>query len=194
MDPDYIFSLFLMVFLAYNLTTSKHSQHLRGRKSKRVEHSGGSVKVETETILGLLYEYQLTYASAPHNPHFALVNILLARTCVCLCLHASYRHVFLTILRFSVFYPAWLVRSLSPTVTLSYGALLSLHLYLSCHVLLPSAHHNVLPFMIFHYIHSEVCLHKCPCSPPPPPLLTFLYRFLSLFYRFLSICPLIPTH
>lgn len=145
--------------------------------------------------MGMLYEYQLAYASVPHYPRFPFINILLARTCVCFCLHAkaSYRHVLLMILRFSVFSPPRLVCSLSPTVAPSHGDLLSLHLYLSRHLPFPPARHHLLPFIIFHYIHSQVCLQKCPCSHPPP-LLPCLYLFLILFYRFLSSRLLIPTH
>lgn len=90
------------------------------------------------------------------------------------------------IFRLSVFSPPWLVRSLSPTVAPFYGALLSLHLYLPRHLPLPSAHHyHLLPFIIFRYIHSQVCLPECPCSHPTS-LLPCLYLFLILFYRFLS--------
>lgn len=106
--------------------------------------------------------------------------------CFSLQSNASYRQVLLMIFRLSVFSPPRLVRSLSPTVTPFNGALLSLHLYLPRHLPLPSAHHyHLLPFIIFCYIHSQVCLLECPCSHPTS-LLPCLYLFLILFYRFLS--------
>lgn len=46
-------------------------------------HTRGSVKVGAETILGMLYEYKLAYASVLHYPHFPFRNILLAQTCLC---------------------------------------------------------------------------------------------------------------
>lgn len=88
------------------------------------------------------------------------------------------------ILRFSVFSSPWLVLSFSPTV-----ALLSLHLYLSCHLPLRSTHYHLLPFIIFHYIYSQVCLQKCPCSHPlslfPVSLSNPLLSFPPVFCWFL---------
>lgn len=46
-------------------------------------YTRGSVKVGAEARLGMLYEYQLAYASVPQYPCFPFINILLARTCMC---------------------------------------------------------------------------------------------------------------
>lgn len=187
MDPDLLFSPLNGIF-SQILIISEHHHHLKDRNSKGEEHmdTKRSVKVEAETILGMLYEYQLAYVSVSHYPCFPFINTLLAQTCMCVfCLHAkvSYRHVLLMILRFFF---------CSPPLTLSNCH--SLNLYLSRHPPLPSAHHHFLSFIIFHYIHSQVCLQKCLCSHPPPLLSSRLYLFLILFYRFLSSRPLIPTH
>lgn len=126
----------------------------------------------------MLYEYQLAHASVPHYPWFRFINLLGRNLSVCFCLHAkvSYRHVvLLMILKFSVFSPSWLVSSLSNCrslfETLSSPCTFIFHaIYLS-----PSAHHHLLPFIIFYYIHFQVCVQKCPCCHPPlPPFPTSL--------------------
>lgn len=126
----------------------------------------------------MLCEFQLAYVSVPHYTCFPFINILLAQACMCV---LPTRQDLLLTRPFNDHQIFRLLPSLAP---------FSLHLYLSHHLPLLSAH---LSFIIFHYIHFLVCLQKCPCSHPPP-LLPCLYFILILFYRFLSSRRLIPTH
>lgn len=191
--PRLYFLFFYNRILSLNVTIFQAFPAKRKIKSKGEEHmyTRGSVKVGAEAGLGMLYEYQLAYASVPQYPCILFHKYPLGTNLyVCFCLHAkaSHRHVLLMIFRFS------LVSPLLGSLTLSNCRSLLWHLYLSLYLPLQSTHHrHLLPFIIFHYIHSQVCVQKCPCSHPPP-LLPCLYLFLILFYRFLSSPLLIATH
>lgn len=159
MIPDFIFSLSSNIFSS-NLNIWNRSLYFRDWKTKGEMHTRGSVKGRSWNQIEMVYEYQLAYVSAPHYPHFPLINTSWHKP---VCVFSPTCQGFQSTCCFNdsqIFcLPSSLVRSLSVSNCLFY-----LRLYLLHHLPLRSAY---LSFMTCHYIHFQVCLQKYPRSHTP---------------------------
>lgn len=130
-------------------------------------HTRGSVKIGAETMLGMLYEYQLACFATTVSPLLFHKYPLGTKLHVCFSPQsdASYRQVLLMIFRLSVFSPPWLVLSLS-----------------NCRS----------PFMVL----SSLCVsifHAIYLSRPPCFSLRLSISFLTCAFIFFSLCAPPPS-